>query len=295
MSTFVKIRNKIGRFYADYDVYLKPLFKFMAAFLSMLIFKGYFSFDTKLTSYVVIALLSAVCMLFPYGGVTFADAVYILLGIYKSSLAAAVLFSVFLVLILLLYFGFRPGKGIILCLVPVFFILKIPFVIPLVLGLLTGFTAIIPSAIGVFAFYLLKYCNEYMAVSEYTTDLTEIIKDTVTLATSVAGFKEIYIYIAAFVVAETVITILKNMSFDHSWTAAVITGSLIMGIITVSGALLFNTAPDYVLIIVNIFVSAAAGLATELFFFNVDYTRTEHLRFEDDDYFYYVKAIPKVK
>ena len=27
----------------------------------------------------------------------------------------------------------------------------------------------------------------------------------------------------------------------------------------------------------------------------VDFTRTEYVQFEDDDYYYYVKAVPKVK
>ena len=28
--------------------------------------------------------------------------------------------------------------------------------------------------------------------------------------------------------------------------------------------------------------------------FAVDYSRTEHLQFEDDEYYYYIKAVPKV-
>ena len=30
------------------------------------------------------------------------------------------------------------------------------------------------------------------------------------------------------------------------------------------------------------------------FFFSVDYTCTEYVQFEDDDYYYYVKAVPKM-
>ena len=35
-------------------------------------------------------------------------------------------------------------------------------------------------------------------------------------------------------------------------------------------------------------------LALQFFIFSVDYTRTEHVQFEDDDYIYYVKAVPKM-
>ena len=38
----------------------------------------------------------------------------------------------------------------------------------------------------------------------------------------------------------------------------------------------------------------AVGLILEVLFLAVDYSRTEHLEFEDDEYHYYVKAVPKV-
>lgn len=42
--------------------------------------------------------------------------------------------------------------------------------------------------------------------------------------------------------------------------------------------------------------AAAALIATviQFFAFNVDYGRTEKVQFEDDEYYYYVKAVPKV-
>ena len=32
----------------------------------------------------------------------------------------------------------------------------------------------------------------------------------------------------------------------------------------------------------------------EFFLFHLDYARTEQVQFEDDEYYYYVKAVPKV-
>ena len=34
-------------------------------------------------------------------------------------------------------------------------------------------------------------------------------------------------------------------------------------------------------------------LVLQFFFFNLDYSRTERVQFEDDEYYYYVKAVPK--
>ena len=40
-------------------------------------------------------------------------------------------------------------------------------------------------------------------------------------------------------------------------------------------------------------VSCVIAVVIQFLFFNVDYTRTERLQFEDDEYYYYVKAVPK--
>ena len=40
-------------------------------------------------------------------------------------------------------------------------------------------------------------------------------------------------------------------------------------------------------------ISVVVGLVLEFFVFGGDYTRTERLEYEDDEYYYYVKAVPK--
>ena len=42
-------------------------------------------------------------------------------------------------------------------------------------------------------------------------------------------------------------------------------------------------------------ISFVLALLYEYIFYSVDYRGTEHLRYEDDDYYYYVKAVPKVR
>jgi hypothetical protein len=47
------------------------------------------------------------------------------------------------------------------------------------------------------------------------------------------------------------------------------------------------------MIIGNI-VALLIGFVLEFLFMDLDYERTEQIQFEDDDYYYYVKAVPKV-
>ena len=40
-------------------------------------------------------------------------------------------------------------------------------------------------------------------------------------------------------------------------------------------------------------ISVALALILEFFIFSVDYSKAEKFQYEDDEYYYYVKAIPK--
>ena len=46
-------------------------------------------------------------------------------------------------------------------------------------------------------------------------------------------------------------------------------------------------------LILGTLVSIVIAMAVEFFVFSVDYSRTEYAQFEDDEYYYYVKAVPK--
>lgn len=47
-------------------------------------------------------------------------------------------------------------------------------------------------------------------------------------------------------------------------------------------------------LILGTLVSIVIAMAVEFFVFSVDYSRTEYAQFEDDEYYYYVKAVPKI-
>ena len=47
-------------------------------------------------------------------------------------------------------------------------------------------------------------------------------------------------------------------------------------------------------IILGSILAVVVGIVLQFFVFHLDYEKTENLQFEDDDYYYYVKAVPKV-
>ena len=60
------------------------------------------------------------------------------------------------------------------------------------------------------------------------------------------------------------------------------------------GDLKFDTKLSLVGAVLGTILAAAVAKVIEFFRFCVDYNRAEKVQFEDDEYYYYVKAIPKM-
>lgn len=64
--------------------------------------------------------------------------------------------------------------------------------------------------------------------------------------------------------------------------------------IMVAGGLFLDVKSPVLPLIAGTIGAVLVALILEFFLFHVDYTRTEHLQYEDDEYYYYVKAVPKM-
>lgn len=107
------------------------------------------------------------------------------------------------------------------------------------------------------------------------------------------GNKAMFITIVAFAATVVVVYFIRRLSVDYSWTIAMITGALLDVLILLFGDLMYNTKLSIMGVIVGSVVSVLLVKVLEFFIFNIDYSRTEFVQFEDDEYYYYVKAVPK--
>ena len=74
---------------------------------------------------------------------------------------------------------------------------------------------------------------------------------------------------------------------------AIISGALFEAVGLIAGYMLLGISGKW-----SVFwwgsVLGSIALLLQFVFFNLDYSRTERTQFEDDEYYYYVKAVPKV-
>src|SRR5699024_6100106 len=98
----------------------------------------------------------------------------------------------------------------------------------------------------------------------------------------------------AVVIGILVVNMVRSRAVSNAWKIASAVGAVVCLIVAAAGNVILEGHISYVSIIVSAVLGIALGIVLEFLFFSVDYSQTENIQFEDDEYYYYVKAVPKV-
>ena len=178
-------------------------------------------------------------------------------------------------------------------LTPMSFILGIPYVMPLAMGLLGSPASAVSVGCGVIVTFFVRN----IADGSSTFSAMEAEDMASRFRYIIDGFisnKGMILTIVAFTATIIIVYLIRRLSVDYAWTIAIIAGALADVMILLVGDLIFDTNVSILGLIIGTVVSGLLAKVIEFFAFHVDYSRTEKVQFEDDEYYYYVKAIPKI-
>ena len=293
MIGLLVFKEKLKQFYEKYNIYIVPVVRFLVGFLTFWLINANVGFMTKLKNPLIPVVMGLIASFIPYGVTAFLAGIFILIHVSQVSLEIALIIFVFMLAVTVLYYGFRPGDGYLLLLTPLLFFLRIPYVVPLVVGLSGSLVSIVPVCCGVCIYYILMYLKQN-AGTLTGSSMTEMADRFIQIVKNVFGNELMWVMVAAFAAAILVVLIIKNLSVDYSWSIAIVAGVITQLAVIFVGDFNFNLPVSAGSMIFGIVVSVVIALIYQFFVFAVDYTRTEYLQYEDDDYYYYVKAVPKL-
>ena len=293
MMGLLVFKENIKRFYAKYSIYLIPILKFVLGAAVFFVINSNIGFMDKLKNPLVPVVMGLVASIVPCGATAFFAGCFMAVHVSRVSLEVALIICMLMMAVMMLYYGFRPGDGYLLLLTPLMFFLKIPYVIPLIVGLSGSFVSIIPVSCGVGIYYIIMYLKQNAGVLAGSS-VSEMAGRFIQIAKSVFGNELMWVMMAAFAAAILIVYIIKNLPVNYSWTIAIIAGVTTELIVIFIGDFNYDLPVGLISIILGIIVSVLIALIYQFFVFAVDYTRTEYLQYEDDEYYYYVKAVPKI-
>lgn len=293
MTKLLEFREMLQSFYGKYDLYIRHAIRFLVALTVFLVINGSVSYMDALKSPVTAIILGLICTFLPMNAIALFGALMILLHLYALSLEACVVCLLLLLLMFFMYFKLAPKNGYSAVLTPVLCCFRIPEIMPTAIGLYREPYSVLSMACGMILYYFLRGIKENESLLSASEEQDAISKFTAVLQPVIES-QELKIMAGAFILTALLVYVIRRQSVKHAWSIAIGVGNVCNLGILLGGSFLTGNTKEILWIVLGTAAAVVVGLLMEFFLFHLDYTRTERVQFEDDEYYYYVKAVPKV-
>lgn len=293
MKKVFEIREKIIEIYYKYDVFILPVLKLIIAFIVLHTVNSKMGYFTKIDNVAVELIASLLCSFLPSGMILVFAGLFTLLHMYGLSLIVAGLGAVLYIVLYLLFLRFSPKSALVVAVLPVLMLWKIPYMLPIILGLAASPGTVVAAGCGVVAYYFLHIINSNSATIA-TMELSDVQDQFKLLIDSMLANKGMIIVVIAFTVTIIVVYLVRRLPIKRNWEIAIGAGAVLQILILLIGDVKLDTGISPLNVILGSVLGVAIAFALKFFKFCVDFNRSERVQFEDDDYYYYVKAVPKI-
>ena len=294
MDNIYVIRERIEAVYGKHSKSFNKAFQFILAMITFTMINQNTGFMKSLSSPVISLGLAVVATFLPPAVLVVLATILLLAHTLAASIGIFAVSALIFLIMYIFYIRLAPKMAFVVLLTPIAFALKIPFVLPVACALIYTPVSLVPMGCGTVVYYMMEYLKKISAASK-TSGSKAMLAEISTYVQKVFQNKEMWLYIVAFIIGFFIIYTIRRQELDHAWKIGIIAGAIANVVVTAMGSIALGVNTSYGPLIIGNIVAAVAGLVLELFLFSVDYARSERLQFEDDEYYYYVKAIPKAE
>lgn len=293
MAALLTIRDNIRNFISKYDKFITPVVKFLIYLLMFWSLNHITGYNDTVSSGLIIFLLSAVCAFMTEGIALALGGIFACAQFFSASKEIAASFLIIFVLMYCIYIRFFPKTAWLIMFAPLFFIFKMQYLLPVIAGMFAGPAGIISAAFGCIFYYFTQHTSSYVILMK-VTDEEDMIEGYKYMFQHLIEDKNLILTMVVFAVIIVITAVIYRLSFDYSWYAAIIVGGLFEIILFMIGNFALEATLSIAGILLGSITAIIISIIVQFFKVVVDYSRTEITQFEDDEYYYYVKAVPKV-
>lgn len=293
MSGLLTVRDAIRDFLRKYDEITTPLIRFVIALIVFNSVNSMYGYSELFERGMVLFLLAVISALVSDIVVVLIAGAVMCVNAFAVSLEVGVLFLLMFMLIYCLYMRMFPDCSWILILVPVMYVLNLQYAAPLIVAIFVGLTGAVPAAFGILLYYFSTYVKEVhdtlnaAVVDEEFQAFTYIVK-------GITKNKEMMVAAIVFAIVIVITNTIHRLSFDYSWYVAIGVGAVCNIIFFIICGSMLDVSVGGGSVVMGSIVGVLVALVIQVCKSVADYSQKESVQFEDDEYYYYVKAIPKL-
>lgn len=290
----IRLREKCYDCYMSYEKYARYFLRFLMAFVLFLLIDHRFDYSGRISGVLFVLLLSLIGAVLPDGVFVFlllavsAGKIYFLSPI----LAIAVLFISLVVYVILLQYC---DKSILLtALIPLAMFLKVPALPAIIAGLFFSPTALLAILCGIVVYYMYGSVLNCEAILAKNSKI-DMVKLVQRFMDGIAKNPSIYIWSITLSIVCLLVFFVSRMKIAYAFEISIGMAMVVNMVFSIVCNILLKGQLSSVWIVVGSLLAGILGYALQFFHMILDYGKVEELQFEDDEYYYYVKAVPKLR
>lgn len=291
MEKLLIYRERFLKFIAARGRYIQSGMRFLAGFILFYTMGKLFDYTEFFSAPFFMVMMGVISIFIPISALSLIFYVVIFLQLAHVSLEVALFFVLAVMLYFLVYQRVFPKTRLYLMLAPVFFYFQLPACIPIFAGMFVGITGIPAILMGTFIYYLAIMVSQ--AVNQLETGAAHGKVYSLIAARAIDN-KELILYFGIFCLVVVLVTAIRKKGAAHGWNLSILAGGAAYVILLFVGGYFANNEVSIMSQIAMVVASIVIALIIQFLYNVIDYTREETFEFEDEEYYYYVRAIPKV-
>lgn len=292
MKEILKFRQSVKEFCSKYDMIITPVVRFILYLIMYMTLNSMTGYSTAFGS-AKVAVLMAVISAVTSDGIGLGLGALLLTGqLFSANVEIGAVFLLLFLVLYCAYIRFFPKTIWIVLFAPVFFLVKLQFLLPILAGMLVGPAAMFSVGIGCIIYYFMIAAGDYVDALA-SAGGAEIAASYKFIFEALKGNKELVLTVVVFAVIVLIVAIIYKLSFDYSWYVAIAIGGVFEIILFLVGNVTTGADMSLTSVVIGSLVSVIVAAVVQFWKTVVDYSKVEKTQFEDDEYYYYVKAVPK--
>lgn len=288
----LEFREIIKHICEKYSIYVKILVKLIVSVLIMFLINANIGYNGTIDNVVILLGTAFVSALVPDAVSVMLICLISLVELYSVSIIVAIPVLIVYLILYFMYIRYIPVQAYVILCIPFMYIMKLQYAIPLVCGISMAPISIVSSALGVFVYYMYDAILQVEIVFK-----GDGISDTANIYNAIVDniIKNEFMFFTVIIFAVTILVtyIVRRQKLEHASYIAIGIGLVINFVSFLLATAFMEGADDLVNVIVGNIVGALIAAVTQFFRMTLDYSGTKQVQFEDDEYYYYVKAVPK--
>ena len=292
MEKLLIFRERILKFLSSNGRVLRLAGKFIGGALLFYVAGEMYAYGSLLSQPFMFLILGIACIFLPVSVIFLLYHLIVAFQLSALAMEIGILYLIVIGLYYLIYQRMFKKTELLLLMTPVLFYFHIPAVLPIVVGSFIGLYGLPAILMGSCCYYFAVTVQE--GIRQMSGGGNEGGQIYSLIMSSTAENKELMLGLLVFIIVTAAVAGIRKLWIAYGWYIAILAGGgLYLFAVLTGGYFLVNEVhivPQLLMILASLLIV----MAGQFLYSVIDYTREENFEYEDEEYYYYVRAIPKI-